>query len=106
MRDIDDPFKDLKVKGVIDEMDEDNAFRDLECCLQTLTEKQPSAIDSGATTFLDVDSDVSVTASKITDKDILTDATYKEDEDEEEEKMSKMKTVLLASHQCAQRSQN
>ena len=102
----DDPIKDLEVEGIVDEMDEDNAFRYLECCLQTLKEKQPDAIDSGATTFLDVDLDVKVTASKITDKDILADVTNNDNEDEEEEKMLKKKTALLMSHQCAQRSQN
>ena len=86
MHDTNDPFKDLEVEGIMGEMDEDNAFRNLECCLHTLKETQADAIDSGDTTFLDVDSDVSVTASKITDKDILADVTYNDNEDEEEEK--------------------
>ena len=86
MHDTDDPFKDLEVEGIMGEMDEDNAFRNLECCLHTLKETQADATDSGDTTFLDVDSDVSVTASKITDKDILADVTYNDNEDEEEEK--------------------
>ena len=47
MHDTDDPFKDLEVEGIMDKMEEDNAFRDLECCLETLKEKQPDAINSG-----------------------------------------------------------
>ena len=86
MHDTDDPFKVLEVEGIMDKMDEDNVFRDLECCLETLKEKQPDAINSGATTFLDVDSDVSITASKITNKNILADVTYNDNDNEEEEK--------------------
>ena len=90
----------------MDVMDEDNAFRDLECCLQTLKEKQPDAIDSGATTFLDVDSVVSVTASKITDKDILANVTYNDNGDEEEQKDVEEENSFVDQPPVSQRSQN
>ena len=105
MHETDDLFKDLEIEGSMDEMDEDNVFREPECCLQTLKEKQPGAIDSGATTFLDVDSDVSQPRKSPTrtylQMSLTTTMRMKR-----KKNMSKKKPVLLTSYKCDQRSQN